>query len=194
MLVAVEHQTAAALEAGLDDVRRSPADHGRVELIVRRPAENEREVIAEGVLDRGEGLVGDAWRTQSSPPTADGWPDGDMQLTLMSSRVARLVAVHADRWQLAGDQLFVDLDLSETNLPAASRLELGSAVIEITAEPHLGCAKFAARFGPHALRFVNSATGRELRLRGVNAKVVVAGTVCIGDEVRKLPPPTSGAL
>ena len=186
MLAAVDQPTAAALEAGLADVRRAPADHGRVELIVRRPAENEREVVAVGALDRGEGLVGDTWRARSDPPTADGWPDGDMQLTLMSSRVARLVAVRADRWQLAGDQLFVDLDLSEANLPPATRLELGSAVIEITDEPHLGCAKFAARFGRDALRFVNSATGRELRLRGVNAKVVVAGTVRTGDEIRKL--------
>jgi hypothetical protein len=194
MLTAVEHATAAALEAGLDDVRLAPGDHGRVELIVRRPAENEREVVAIGALDRDEGLVGDAWRARSSPPAADGWPDGDRQLTLMSSRVARLVAVRAERWQLAGDQLFVDLDLSEANLPPATRLELGSAVIEITGEPHLGCAKFAARFGRDAFRFVNSATGRELRLRGVNAKVVVAGTVRTGDEIRKLrPPPTDGA-
>ena len=185
MLGAVDQPTAAVLEAGLDDVRRAPADHGRVELIVRRPAENEREVVAVGALDRGEGLVGDTWRARSDPPTADGWPDGDMQLTLMSSRVARLVAVRADRWQLAGDQLFVDLDLSEANLPPATRLEL----IEITDEPHLGCAKFAARFGRDALRFVNSATGRELRLRGVNAKVVVAGTVRTGDEIRKLHAP-----
>ena len=187
MLRAVEHPTAAALEAGLDDVRRAPADRGRVELIVRRPAENEREVVAVGALDRRDGLVGDTWRARSDPPTPDGWPDGDMQLTLMSSRVARLVAVRADRWQLAGDQLFVDLDLSEANLPPATRLELGSAVIEITDEPHLGCAKFGARFGRDALRFVNSATGRELRLRGVNAKVVVAGTVRTGDGIRKLP-------
>jgi hypothetical protein len=112
MLLTVEHPTAAALEGGLDDVRRAPADGGRVELIVRRPAENQREVVVEGVLDRDEGLVGDTWRARSDPPTADWWPDGDMQLTLMSSRVARLVAGRADRWQLAGDQLFVDLDLS----------------------------------------------------------------------------------
>ena len=186
MLGAVEHPTASALEAGLDDVRLAPRDHGRVELIVRRPTENEREVVAVGALDGDEGLVGDAWRARSSPRTADGWPDGERQLTVMSSRVARLVAVRAERWQLAGDQLFVDLDLSEANLPPATRLELGSAVIEITDEPHLGCAKFAARFGRDAFRFVNSATGRELRLRGVNAKVVVAGTVRTGDEIRKL--------
>lgn len=189
MLAAVEHQTAAALEAGLDDVRRAPADGGRVELIVRRPAENEREVVAVGALDRGEGLVGDTWRARSRSRTPDGSAHFDRQLTLMSSRVARLVAMLADRWQLAGDQIFVDLDLSHANVPAATRLELGTTVIEITDEPHLGCAKFAARFGRDALRFVNSDVGREMRPRGVNAKVVVAGTVRTGDEVRKLRPP-----
>jgi hypothetical protein len=184
----VEHPTTAALEAGLDDVRRAPADRGRVELIVRRPAEDEREVLTVAALDRDEGLVGDTWRTRPSSSTPDGSAHPDRQVTLMSSRVAQLVGVQADRWQLAGDQLFVDLDLSEANLPAGARLELGSAVIEVTDQPHQGCAKFASRFGRDALRFVNSAAGRELRLRGLNAKVVVAGTVRTGDEIRKPPP------
>jgi hypothetical protein len=187
MLVAVEHPTTAALEAGLDHVRAAPTDRGRLELIVRRPAVDEREVLAVGALDRGEGLVGDTWRVRPSTRTTDGSAHPDMQLNVMSSRVAQLVAGRADRWELAGDQLFVDLDLSEANLPAGTRLELGSAVIEITDQPHQGCAKFASRFGRDALRFVNSAAGRELRLRGLNAKVIVAGTVNTGDEIRKLP-------
>jgi MOSC domain-containing protein len=181
------HPTTAALEAGLDHVRRAPRDRGRVELIVRRPAEDERDVLAVGTLDPGEGLVGDTWRDRPSSRTPDGSAHPDMQLNMMSSRAAQLVAVEADRWQLAGDQLFIDLDLSEANLPAGTRLELGSAVIEITDQPHLGCAKFAARFGKEALRFVNSAAGRELRLRGLNAKVIVPGTVRAGDEIRKSP-------
>ena len=183
----MDHPTGVALEAGLDHVRAAPADQGRVELIVRRPAENEREVLAVAELDRDEGLVGDTWRARGSSRTPDGSAHPDMQLNLMSARVAQLVALEADRWQLAGDQLYVDLDLSEANLPAGARLELGSAVIEITDQPHRGCAKFAARFGRDALRFVNSAAGDELRLRGVNAKVVVAGTVRPGDEIRKVP-------
>ena len=181
-----EHPTAAALEAGLDDVRRAPRDRGRVELIVRRPAESEREVLAVGELDRGEGLVGDTWRARSDPPTADGWPDGDMQLTLMSSRVARLVAVRADRWQLAGDQLFVDLDLSEANLPAGTRLAIGTAVIEVTAQPHTGCAKFVERFGADAMKFVNSRERQDLHLHGINARVVRAGRIRAGDTISKL--------
>lgn len=180
------HPLIDALEAGLGEVRRSPADRGRVELIVRRPAENDREVLAVGVLDLGQGLVGDTWATRRSRRTPDGSPHPDMQLNVMNARVARLVAGRADRWALAGDQLYVDLDLSEENLPPGTGLQLGTAVIEITAVPHTGCAKFARRFGQDALRFVNSAVGRELRLRGVNAKVVRTGTVRRGEEIRKL--------
>jgi hypothetical protein len=148
---------------------------------------DEREVLGEATLDRVEGLVGDTWRARGSSRTADGSSHPDMQLNLMNSRTAALVAGHPDRWQLAGDQLYVDLDLSEANLPPGTRLELGSAVIEITAQPHLGCKKFSARFGNDALRFVNSSIGRELRLRGANAKVVVPGHVRVGDPIRKLP-------
>ncbi len=183
----MEHPTAVALEAGLDEVRRSPTDRGRVDRIVRRPAENEREAVVEGRLDRAEGLAGDTWRARPSSMTTDGSPHPDMQLTVMNSRVAALVAGQADRWQLAGDQLYVDLDLSEANLPPGTRLALGSAVIEISAQPHRGCKKFAERFGQDALRFVNAVAGRTLRLRGMNAKIVVAGTVRVGDEIRKLP-------
>jgi len=183
----MEHLTAVALEAGLGGIRRSPADDGRVELIVRRPAENERDVVLEGVLDSAEGLVGDTWRERGSRGTADGSAHPDRQLTMMNARAAALVAGRTDRWGLAGDQLYVDLDLSYDNLPPGTRLAMGSAVIEVTDEPHRGCKKFAARFGRDALQFVNSATGRELNLRGVNAKVVVPGTVRVGDVVRKLP-------
>ena len=109
-----------------------------------------------------------------------------MQLTVMNSRAALLVAGDPDRRMLAGDQIYVDLDLSPANLPPGTRLALGSAVIEVTDQPHLGCAKFAARFGTDALRFVNSRVGRQLRLRGLNARVIVTGTVRSGDAVRKL--------
>jgi hypothetical protein len=183
----MEHPTAAALEAGLDRIRRSPADDGRVELIVRRPAEDAREVLAEARLDPAVGLVGDRWLAQAEGAAGNGPPPRDTQLTVMSSRVAALVAGHPDRWRLAGDQLYVDLDLSDANLPAGTRLAVGSAVIEISHKPHRGCRKFSERFGLETRRFVNSPVGRELRLRGLNAKVVVAGTVRVGDAVRKRP-------
>lgn len=182
------HVELAALQAGLGAVRSSFKDRGRVELIVRRPAENEREVLAEGSLDTAEGLVGDMWSRRASKSTKDGSPHPDMQLTLMSARAAALVAGGTERWRLAGDQLFVDLDLSVDNLPPGTRLAVGAAVIEITDQPHRGCGKFASRFGADALRFVNSDVGRELRLRGVNARVIAGGVVRVGDAIAKLAP------
>lgn len=181
------HPTTEELEAGLDEIRRAPRDTGTIALIVRRPAENEREVLAEAQLDLAEGLVGDMWRVRGSKRTPDGSAHPDMQLTLMNARVTDLVAGGGrDRWALAGDQIYVDFDISVENLPPGAQVAVGSAVIEVTAEPHTGCAKFAARFGGDAHRFVNVKAHRHLRLRGVNAKVVQPGTVATGDTIRKL--------
>lgn len=182
----MRHAIPDELVAGLDEIRRSPVDDGVVELIVRRPAENEREVLQEGELDIAEGLVGDMWRRRGSRSTPDGSANPLAQLTLQNARLAALVAGERGLWPLAGDQLYVDLDLSVGNLPAGTRLAVGSAVIEVTPHPHTGCAKFSARFGSDALRFVNSPDGCELRLRGVNARVVEGGTVRPGDAIRKL--------
>jgi hypothetical protein len=179
------------LTAALDALRAAPADGGRVELVVRRPATGEREVLREGTLDLVEGLVGDNWSTRGSRQTPDGSAHPDMQLNVIGARLSGLVAVDPDRRALAGDQLHVDLDLSEANLPAGTRLALGTAVIEVTAQPHTGCAKFVERFGRDAMRFVNSPVGRELRLRGLNARVVVPGTVRPGDEIWKVATTTS---
>jgi MOSC domain-containing protein YiiM len=158
-----------------------------VELIARRPAVDEREVLSEGRLDPREGLEGDTWRARGSSRTPDGSANLEAQLTLMNARTAAAIAGDRERWPLAGDQIYVDMDLSLTNLPAGSRVQIGSAVIEFSAEPHTGCAKFSGRFGNDALRFVNSQVGRELRLRGANCRVVVAGTVRPGDAIKKLP-------
>jgi len=182
----VEHVSADALAAGLDEVLRSPSSQGTVELIVRRPAENEREVLDVGVLDVGEGLVGDRWHRHARTRSEDGPVNRGTQLTLMNARVARLIAGSSECWPLAGDQLYVDLDLSLRNLPAGTRLAVGEAVVEVTAEPHTGCAKFSARFGTEALKFVNKPPGRELRLRGVNTRVVTPGAVRPGDPISKL--------
>ena len=182
-----EHLSAEQLEAGLDEIRRSPADRGTLELIVRRPAISDREVVSVGVLDTAVGLVGDTWADRPSTRTPDGSPHPDMQLNVMNARAAALLAGAPERRALAGDQLYLDLDLSEANLPAGTRLQVGSAVIEVTDQPHTGCATFTQHFGLDALRFVNSEVGRELLLRGANARVVVPGTVRRGDVVRKLP-------
>jgi hypothetical protein len=175
------------LEQSLDHIREAPAERGTVELIARRPAEDEREVLAEGVLDSEVGLVGDTWIARGSTRTPDGSPNLEAQLTVMNARVAAAVAGDRQRWALAGDQLYVDFDISRANLPAGTRVQIGTAVIEFSEAPHTGCDKFSARFGVDALRFVNSPIGRELRLRGANCRVMVAGTVRAGDEIRKLP-------
>jgi MOSC domain-containing protein YiiM len=176
--------TAMPLADRLDEVLRAPADEGTVELLVRRPVPEEREVLEEAELDLEEGLVGDCWRARG---TRRGPADPDAQVTLMSSRVAALVAGDdPERWALAGDQLYVDFDLGAESLPAGCRIAVGSAVLEITALPHTGCGKFTARFGSEATRLVNAKEHRALRLRGVNARVVEPGRVRRGDPVRRL--------
>ena len=182
----VRHLTAAELEAGLDNIHQAPKDRGILELIVRRPAVNVREVLREGQLDLTEGLVGDTWRTRGSSRTPDGSSHPDMQLNIMNSRVTALVAEDKERWALAGDQLYIDMDLSADNLPPGTRLALGEAVIEVTAQPHTGCKKFLARFGLAALQFVNSPVGGQLHLRGINAKVVRPGAIRVGDVATKV--------
>ncbi len=186
MAVAVKHLTASELEAGLEEIGRSPKDEGVLEMIVRRPQVGERDILQEGQLDLVEGLVGDSWKIRSSKRTPDGTPHPDMQLNLMNSRVVALVSQDKSRWHLAGDQLYVDLDLSEDNLPAGTRLAIGSAVIEVTAEPHTGCSKFVERFGLDAMKFVNSRERCALHLRGINARVVSPGMLRAGDTVTKL--------
>lgn len=182
----VIHLTATELEAGLDHVRQSPADGGVLAMIVRRPAPDRREVLTAAELDLANGLVGDNWRARGSRSTPDGAANPDMQLNVMNARAIALLARTRDRWPLAGDQLYVDLDLSPANLPPGTRLALGTAVIEVTAVPHTGCAKFTQRFGANAMKFVNSPTGRALNLRGISAKIVQPGTLRTGDVMRKL--------
>ena len=177
----------AELDAGLQDVVLSPKDAGRLEMIARRPAVGEREVLVDGDLDAAVGLVGDTWAARPSSRTRDRSPHPEMQLNIMNARAIALIAGVRERWPLAGDQLYVDLDLSAANLGAGTRLTIGSAVLEVTAEPHTGCRKFVSRFGVDAMKFVNSPTGRALNLRGINAKVVVPGRIRVGDLVRKMP-------
>jgi hypothetical protein len=183
---AYRHLDRAELDAGLDEIRRAPKDDGVLALIVRRPAVDEREVLDEAKLDTTVGLVGDTWNVRGSRSTPDGSSHPDMQLNIMNVRSTALVAQARERWPLAGDQLYVDLDLSGENLPPGTRLRIGSATVEVSPIPHTGCAKFVSRFGLDAMKFVNSPVGRELNLRGICAKVVEPGVIRAGDRVKKI--------
>ena len=179
-----DHRPLQEMCKWLDHIRASPSIKGRVELIVRRPTVDAREVITRGELCTTNGLTGDNWNMK--PTRATGMPDPKAQLTLMNARAAAVIAGDRDRWVLAGDQLYVDFDLSAENVPPGTRLAVGAAEIEVTDEPHMGCGKFVRRFGVDAQKFVNSSDGRSLNCRGINARVVVGGTVRTGDMIRKL--------
>lgn len=179
-----DHRPLRELRGWLDQIRTAPSTEGRIELIVRRPAVEGREVIMHGELCTTNGLIGDNWHVK--PTSATGMPDPRAQLTLMNARAAAAIAGERDRWPLAGDQLYVDFDLSAENVPPGTRLAVGAAEIEVTDEPHLGCGKFVRRFGVDAQKFVNSPDGRALNCRGINARVVIPGTAKTGDKIRKL--------
>lgn len=174
------------LEAALSGALCSPKDEGTLDLIVRRPALGRRDVVDAGELDLVTGLVGDTWNIRASTRTRDGSPHPDMQITVVNSRVIGVIAGEKTRWGLAGDQLYVDFDISAENVPPGTRLAIGSAVIEATDQPHTGCAKFLKRFGVDATKFVNSPRGLALRLRGINARVIEPGRIRTGDRIRKL--------
>lgn len=182
----MEHLTTAQIEAGMEHVKQSPKDEGKIELIVIRPKENEREILEEAEISTELGVVGDNWKTRGSSRTKDGFGHPDMQINIMNSRIIDLIAQDKNRWQLAGDQLYVDFDLSEENIPPGTQLALGTAILERTAIPHLGCKKFVARFGMDAMVYVNSKEGKALNLRGVNVKVIQSGVVQSGDVLRKI--------
>lgn len=179
------HLSLDELETALDQIRASPRETGRLEWIARRPSVDARETLTEGQLDLDGGLVGDGWQGRRSPGES-AESHLNRQVTLMNARVIALLAQSRERWALAGDQLYVDFDLGLENLPPGTRLEIGAAVVEVTAQPHTGCKKFSERFGLDAMKFVNSPEGRALNLRGVNAKVVRPGAIRVGDAVRKI--------
>ncbi len=185
MVDAILPRTRDELEAGLDEVVRAPRRTGRVLAIAVRPAVDRRELVEEAMLDVDAGVVGDTWRSRGSSSTPDRSADPRAQVTVMNARFARLIAgEEVDRWALAGDQLYVDLDLSVEQLPAGTRLSIGDAVLEVSEKPHTGCANFSARFGVDALRVVGSPQGSALRLRGMNTRVITGGAVRVGDEIR----------
>jgi hypothetical protein len=182
----VKHLTTEELEAALDHLREAPKDEGILQLIVCRPDVDQRDVMEEAELDPFRGLIGDNWVVRGSSRTPDGSAHPEMQINIMNARVTALVAQEKERWPLAGDQLYIDMDLSKENLPAGSRIQVGSAVLEVSPLPHTGCHKFVSRFGLDAMKFVNSTIGKQLCLRGINAKVVQGGVVKVGQAAKKV--------
>ena len=182
----MRHLTIEELEAALDHLRQTPKDDGVIELIVRRPEVDQREVLDEAELDLSLGLIGDNWKVRGSKKTPDGSAHPEMQINIMNSRVTALVAWERERWPLAGDQFYIHMDLSRENLPAGSRIAVGSAVLEVSPLPHTGCKKFVSRFGVEAMEFVNSELGKALCLRGINAKMIQGGTVKVGQTAKKI--------
>lgn len=186
METTVKHLTMQELEAALDHLREAPKDDGVLQLIVCRPNVDQRKVLDEAELDPRKGMIGDNWIVRGSSRTPDGSAHPEMQINIMNSRVTALVAQDKERWPLAGDQLYIDMDLSKQNLPAGARIQVGTAVLEVSPLPHTGCHKFVSRFGVDAMKFVNSAVGKELCLRGINAKVIQAGIVRVGEVAKKI--------
>jgi hypothetical protein len=185
-MTAAKHLSTEELEQGLENILQSPADEGELVLIVRRPDVDEREAVSAGRLDTEQGLVGDNWLKRGNRHMPDGAADPEMQLNIMNARVVSLVADGTERRELAGDQLYLDMDLSYENLPPGTQLAIGDAIIEVTEAPHTGCKKFASRFGRDAMVFVNSGMGKKLNFRGINAKVTQSGDVRVGDVARKI--------
>ena len=181
-----QHKSLTELEACLPDILASPNAAGQVAMIVCRPRNDDRKILQSCELTNDDGLVGDNWKQRGQWRSPDKPANIDTQLNLMNVRAIKAIASDQAQWPLAGDQFFVDLDLSTRNLPPGTRLKIGTAEIEVTAEPHLGCRKFSDRFGRDAVMFVNSDQGKQINLRGVNAKVVKAGTVSTGDTISKL--------
>jgi MOSC domain-containing protein YiiM len=183
----MEHLSKEQLDAGLDHIKEAPFAAGTVELVVSRPNTDERDVLDVGDFVIGEGLVGDNYVARGNSKTSDGAAHPEAQVTIMNSRVIDVITSGTkDMWKMAGDQLLVDYDLSGQNLPAGTQLQIGSAVLEVSAKPHTGCNKFAARFGQPAALWVNSPAGKELNLRGINTMVISGGTVRTGDSISKL--------
>lgn len=180
------HVTTAIIEKQLPYVEASPKDNGVIKLIVVRPKTNKRQILDSCFISYEKGMEGDNWTLGCWKTTEDGSPHPDVQIAITNYRIHEIFSnLDKDR-ALAGDNLFVDLDLSERNLKAGDRLALGSAIIKITSVPHNGCGKFKERFGIDALKFVNSPIGKQMHLRGIYAKVIQNGIVSVNDTIKKI--------
>jgi len=182
----MEPKDLETLQNGFEHIKRSPTDQGNLELIVIRPEEDQRKELEEGMLDEKQGLIGDNWASRGSSKTTDGSAHPGMQINIMNSRVIELITREKEDWKMAGDQLFVDFNLSKDNVPPGTQISLGGAVLEVTSVPHTGCKKFSQRFGVKALKFISTAEGKQWQLRGINARVVKSGKIKVGEIITKV--------
>jgi len=180
------HLTRDELMAGLPEILAAPQDEGILRAIVIRPTKGERIERDSNEMSFAQGMHGDHWANGCWKTTADGKPHPDVQICIMNARCIQLIAQDHANWARAGDNLFIDMDLTPRNTPPGTRLRIGAAIIEVTDTPHNGCAAFIERYGRDACVFVNMGEGGRLRLRGIYARVVQDGRVSVGDKVVKL--------
>lgn len=186
MLDQTQHKTMAELEATLPHILAGPKDEGRIDGIISRPAKGQRNDVSSAMLTFAEGMEGDHWSKGCWRTTDDGDPHPDVQICLMMSRCIEAIAGDRANWPPAGDNLFIDMDLTPANTPPGTRLAMGGVILEVTEEPHNGCQHFIDRFGRDACLFVNTGAGKEHRLRGIYGRVIQDGRVSVGDVVRKI--------
>lgn len=177
------HRTMADLKAALPHILAAPKDGGDLRMIVVRPASGQRETPATARLTGAGGVEGDHWSKGCWRTTEAGDPHPDVQICMMSSRTIEAIAGDPENWAPAGDNLFLDLDLTPDNLATGDRLEIGTTLLEITAEPHHGCQSFIDRYGRDACLFVNLGDGKRYALRGRYARVLRDGDITVGDTV-----------
>jgi MOSC domain-containing protein YiiM len=170
------HLTRESLEQRFHELPAPPLDVGKVALVVRRPDAGVRELPPRARLTVEGGLEGDRWAAGPDRKV-------ESQVTLMRADVSRLVA-NGQPVELCGDNLLVELDLSKENLPAGTRIEIGTALCEVTPKPHTGCSKFSGRFGADALAFAAGPEHASRRLRGIHVRVLEDGEVSPGDVIR----------
>ena len=165
---------------------RSPGDAGRIELCVVRPERGQRVVVSELIVEAGLGVVGDRWR--ADPERTPG-----TEVALINAHVARSVARDVTHAGQTGDNLHVDLNLSEANLPVGTRLLCDGVVLEVSPAIHRPCRTFHDRFGKTAAQRVARANRRGLRGRGVLCSVLAGGVLRTGALLTVARPPHPSA-
>ncbi|MGJ8650411.1 MAG: MOSC domain-containing protein [Opitutaceae bacterium] len=160
----------------------APVGSGRVDYLINRPSEGVHELVDSLYLDVENGIEGDRWKETAWLRLPDGAPDPRVQVSLTNTRVMQcFTGTEADAVFRCGDNIYTDLNLTETHLPVGTLLQIGEAVIEVSDVVNDACGKFAQRFGAEAFQAVRAPTNVGLRLRGLFARIRQSGRVQCGD-------------